>query len=655
MAICSIHGEYEERLWRRGCPKCANEAKAREELMKSLKQQKEAREQNLRMIEAREKDQKREIEKLQEKDEEEYQKILKKREEELIKKQEEIRKRNLKLGLAAGATAAAAGGAYLATRPQTPPEPSYRKESPYLKYLLMLIIGGIAVFGLYKFGPNIWENIRSNIPEDSDFFVYLNCLWQLFTTGNTKAFNECTASPPSTERGSNVISISLGYGNNQLYTPKADQEYYVPVKITNLITGNPLTVEVDGSLNYKSQSVELIPDPDHEYTTPFKLSSVPLDVTLRSEEKLTCDVKKYDNLTINVKYSGHTESKMVSYLVAEKEEELKSAKTIKPETSLGPFDINIKFSPEKYYMGMSDTKLDLMITLNNKVSSSEAGISRIEIKRPGDPSSKFLSLDKCTCPSFGDSTFGEDMAFPSNLILSSKSETFCRCIYNIGNVNEFLDKDPYKPVSFVVTIYYDLTIKVVSTDSKVLRVEGCSDTTSGTSNTVPAGNYCNYNQQDVEAKLLDVGKNLGIGCPDDILKGISIVESSGMHCENRKVKTGDNGKSIGLMQVNQDECPGKNIYNVYENIECGVKVLKDKYNAYYPYNENGNKNDLHDLSYDGHNCGYSYTDPCERAVRGYNGWNCKDENGQMITGKLRYVCDVYSNLDPPRSVSCPKG
>ncbi len=555
-------------------------------------------------------------------------------------------------GLATGATAAAAGGAYLATRPQpSPPPPSDKKESSYLKYLLTLIIGGIVIFGLYKYGPNIWENIKSNIPEDSDFFMYLNCLWQLFTTGNVNAFNECTEKPPSTDKGWNVISISLGYGNNQLYTPKADEEYYVPVKITNLVIENPLTVKVSGNLNYKDQSVQLIPDPDMGYITPFKLFSVPLGVTLKSEKKLTCDVKKYDNLTIDVEYFDYSESQMVSYLVAEKVEELKSAIS-KPETSPGPFDIDVKFDPENYYIGLSQTKLSLTLTLNNKVSSSEAEISRIEIKRPGDPNYKFLTLEKCTCASFGDLSFGEDMVFSSNLILSSKSETFCKCIYNIGNVNEFLDKYPYKPVSFVVTVYYDFTIKVVRTDSKILKVEGCSDTTSGTSNTVPPGN-CDYDQSQVENKLREVGGSLGIDCSDDILYAIAKVEFGLSHCSNGKVQLDDNGRSIGLMQVSQSECPGKNLYDVYENIECSAKVLKDKYTAYLPTNDNNNKNDLHDLSYDGHNCGYSYQNPCERAVRGYNGWNCKDENGQIITGKLKYVCDVYKNLNPPQYPSCP--
>ena len=136
-------------------------------------------------------------------------------------------------------------------------------------------------------------------------------------------------------------------------------------------------------------------------------------------------------------------------------------------------------------------------------------------------------------------------------------------------------------------------------------------------------------------KLREVGGNLGIDCPSDILYAIAKVENSNLkHCDKGRVVKGSSGE-VGLMQIMPGSCSNKNIYDVFENIECAGEVLKDKY--YFSLNKPDN--------YGPEECDFYYPTRCERAVRGYNGWGCDGKTEEQTLEIKNYVCNVYSNLE----------
>lgn len=147
---------------------------------------------------------------------------------------------------------------------------------------------------------------------------------------------------------------------------------------------------------------------------------------------------------------------------------------------------------------------------------------------------------------------------------------------------------------------------------------------------------------------------------DNLLLGIALAESGPTqptHCIGNKVFINKATGAIGAMQImpdmGRDVCgySKEELMNWEKNIECGAKVLLAKYDAYFPKTNLNNKKDLNDYSYDPLDCGYYYTDPWKRAVRGYNGWGCVS----AAPGTKQYVCTVYEKAgiveNPP--VVCP--
>ena len=138
-------------------------------------------------------------------------------------------------------------------------------------------------------------------------------------------------------------------------------------------------------------------------------------------------------------------------------------------------------------------------------------------------------------------------------------------------------------------------------------------------------------QGNVEEKIREIEDrilNLLPNYPENLLKGIAIVESGLNHCNpDGTVKRGSSGE-YGIMQIMPDTgsgvgCSEDDLKDWEKNIECGAEVLKSKYDAGYTDN------------YDPYECGYSYTDSWKKAVRGYNGWGCE------TTANKKYVCNVY--------------
>ena len=56
------------------------------------------------------------------------------------------------------------------------------------------------------------------------------------------------------------------------------------------------------------------------------------------------------------------------------------------------------------------------------------------------------------------------------------------------------------------------------------------------------------------------------------------------HDKNGDVLIGSDGVSTGVMQINErvsdERCPGLNISMLDDNINCGIKMIKENYNNY---------------------------------------------------------------------------
>jgi hypothetical protein len=166
--------------------------------------------------------------------------------------------------------------------------------------------------------------------------------------------------------------------------------------------------------------------------------------------------------------------------------------------------------------------------------------------------------------------------------------------------------------------------------------------------------------EEVFSKIACEAKKAGV--PADIMIGIAAYESSGgYHCDkNGKVISGDEGRSIGLMQVNRDTCSklGFDATNVNENIRCAISIFMDKCNNAKSYatgagfsctGEGTCKDYQLSCTYD---CS-QYASEAEGgikeyrgwdlAIRGYNGWGCCAKDGCYSPVAIRvrsYVEDV---------------
>ena len=117
------------------------------------------------------------------------------------------------------------------------------------------------------------------------------------------------------------------------------------------------------------------------------------------------------------------------------------------------------------------------------------------------------------------------------------------------------------------------------------------------------------------------------GIPPEIMIGIAMQESGGYHCKDGKVKSSDNGNSVGLMQVNINACPGLDVTNVNENIKCAISVFMNKCNNARSYataqgfscSEEGDSCKDYRL-YCTYDCSM-YTSDVEEGVKRYSGWD----------------------------------
>ena len=154
------------------------------------------------------------------------------------------------------------------------------------------------------------------------------------------------------------------------------------------------------------------------------------------------------------------------------------------------------------------------------------------------------------------------------------------------------------------------------------------------------------------------------GVPPNIIKAIALVESSAQHCNDGsnnclqdKVRLGDSGTSIGIMQIHfpphpikwktdaSEVCqrkPDGTPFTVYDftcNVKLGIEILKGYYSQY----KDGNS-DLEgscpksDTDYEQYN---AYRD-WSAALRAYNGWGC---GSGVNTRYVESVIDVVQQIE----------
>ena len=152
------------------------------------------------------------------------------------------------------------------------------------------------------------------------------------------------------------------------------------------------------------------------------------------------------------------------------------------------------------------------------------------------------------------------------------------------------------------------------------------------------------------------------GVDPDLIKALAIQESGAQHCNDGsetcpKDKVKFSGSSLGIMQVNIKEEPGKTwandassickdtigktAYDIDCNINLGIKVLKEKYNQF----KNGPpsnlevycpKNSPHFDKYNGYR-GWN------AAIRAYNGWGCLQGSDPDFVEKVNKNYELIKN------------
>lgn len=85
----------------------------------------------------------------------------------------------------------------------------------------------------------------------------------------------------------------------------------------------------------------------------------------------------------------------------------------------------------------------------------------------------------------------------------------------------------------------------------------------------------------IDMNRLIVRQAAAQGVPEEIAIAVAKQES-GMRQwrKDGTVVVGDDGKSIGVFQVNQASAPGVNLNNPYQNVKAGVSYLRKMYNRY---------------------------------------------------------------------------
>ncbi len=117
------------------------------------------------------------------------------------------------------------------------------------------------------------------------------------------------------------------------------------------------------------------------------------------------------------------------------------------------------------------------------------------------------------------------------------------------------------------------------------------------------------------------------------------------HCEDDYVvqtNPGAEDTSVGLMQINlqtaEDTCPQMDVFKLEDNVECGIKVLQEKYDIARnddEYERLVNENCDPESNPEANQKYLGYTNDWNQALRGYNGFGCNEGADLDYVEKVR--------------------
>jgi len=477
---------------------------AEEKLEEMRRQEEKAREQKLKQIKARERDREGEIQNLQKKDEIEYKKerggVLKEGKKtwneqvELNEDREKIRRESRrsqwknkkkalkKLAIGTGATVAAGGAAIASSQrqQQQPPYP-YKRKSPLVKYLGILIILGALGLVIYFHTDEvsrIWGGITSTIGGilPSNFDLFLKCI-----TFQVDDPSVCWGGePPEPPHALNqVIDLVIEDGRGPK-PPLTGEPYSVLVEVKNLLEDETLDdIVIYGRLECKLEGEE---DGWGESSDRTEIDLMPLEDTyqlppegvrtLLEGSALNCDLAECMRLIVNVTYQ-HNNTLETQFRFGETREKAKFEK--KDAVGQGPISLEAGFSPYgNYYYpnegyGSSNyitNRLDLTLTAVNK-GYGDGILLDYNLEKKYDDFDFLSEVEPCEFTELGTKLERDDYETCYPTYSFSKS-----------NIENYLEN--YQSVFFKFTVDYEYTRSFKKNINELRRGPTCPEETEDT-------------------------------------------------------------------------------------------------------------------------------------------------------------------------------
>jgi len=355
-------------------------------------------------------------------------------------------------------------------------EPIPQEKSSTTKYLIIIaVLLGIVLIAL-KYSDEISREVKKimskmEIEPSEKFSLYWSCI--TFKT----PWNQCWSGTPIQQPSKyNVISVNLGDNEGKLNTPITGQYFYLPVKITNFLKDEVFDVKISGTLMCEKKLG------DEEFDVFIDLNPISsqetfevvdeIEITLKSEEILTCELQNCDKVIVDVKYS-HFNNLESDFMLVKSSEDASLSEDDK--LTQGPILIETSFQPYNYYYIERDIpEFDIEFRLKNK-GNGKAFINSIEFKKVGDEYNEFIGLSGCDCGTLG-VEFKDDgeKVDIENFPLKGGVSKSCFCKYITNNPEGFLSGARFKTIFFYFTAYYDYRERVERRTPKFEKL-GCSD------------------------------------------------------------------------------------------------------------------------------------------------------------------------------------
>ena len=589
------------------------------------------------------------------------------------------------------------------------PNKKISKISSILMTISIIILVGDIVIWLFSYGPlkqfgeEASEKLDKTFNSIGTFFCYVNP--ERAALGN---FEECEKKDYEKIGSYKGIEISLEDSQYGSYsTPRAGESYGLNFRLTNknIQPTNDLVLK-RGTYDIRVEEVIGIasPLPIREGEEYIYTSVSPLDRSIRPGETISkklifqrlppeCQGIMY--FKIIVKTTQNSTGKSEFLFLPDKE--VGERFIPKKLTSPGPIDVITYVSPRGQILKEDINDASVIVNIRNKKDVTKLNSVRLLIQRD------YVKIEKCE----DDWLNKLDISFCSN-----RDASVCVDI-NLNSLDEnrilkgsqaysieckiSFDKNRYieaEKQSFIVAevnynYNYEQTFSIKAEKCKsfspkvttptgecklpnVCKKSSCPEGYEPTSGRCdipdsicckPTTTYNSYDcpdltnncptPEEVFPKISCEAKKAGV--PADIMIGIAMQENSGYHCyDNGTVKTGDEGKSIGLMQVSQCSNTG-DVHNVNENIRCAINHLKEKcsYSRSSIINENGRCNPTGYCTDEGVKCEYCYNVPGVQpkiyegwwiAVRGYNGWGaCTKQANYNYVEKVKEYAETVGS------------